>query len=130
MVASSFCHDRKSAFIDSYRFLVFLCFQLLSLNQRVCSVKPQMQIHHCSQFVIVLNLRVVRVQGQQPEPRLQTANIAQYFYVRNALLSFLVIAHLTKYQFWVLNRVREPEIMGKENFFGLRQNLLVENGLQ
>ena len=30
----------------------------------------------------------LKVPGQRPEPRLQVANIAQYFYFRNILLKF------------------------------------------
>ena len=74
----------------SYRFLLFPFFQL-SLNQRVCTCGAKVsnlkeQTHHCFQFVIVLNPRAVGVPGQQLEPRLQVANIAQYFYFRNTLL--------------------------------------------
>ena len=70
-----------------YRFLVFSHLQL-SLNLRVCSVKPERYefTKHCFQFVIVLKLRVVGLLGQQPEPRLQEASIVQYFYFRNTLL--------------------------------------------
>ena len=65
----------------SYRFLVFPFFKL-SLNQRVRSAKvsnPKEQTNHCFQFVIVLNRWVVGVPGQQPEPHVQVANIAQHY---------------------------------------------------
>ena len=42
------------------------------------------------QFVIVLSLQVVGVPGQQPEPRLQAENIAQYFIY--TLLDFKILS--------------------------------------
>ena len=36
----------------------------------------KIQTHHCFQFVVVLNPRVLGVPGKQPEPCLQVENIA------------------------------------------------------
>ena len=66
----------------SYRFLVFLFFQL-RLNQRVRGVEvsspidtnsPLLPVCHCFES------SGVGVQGQQPEPHLQVASIVQYPY--------------------------------------------------
>ena len=59
----------------------------LSLNHAVrivSNMKDTNFTKHCFQFVIVLNLWVVGVLGQQPEPRFQETNLAQYFYFRNS----------------------------------------------
>ena len=72
----------------SDRFLI-LSYSQLSFNQSMCSDQSMCSVkqkrYHCFQFAVVLNLRVVGVPEQQLDSRLQAANIAQYFYFRNAL---------------------------------------------
>ena len=52
-------------------------------------VKPERLNSSVLQFVLVLNLSVLRVPKQQLEPRLQVANIVQYSYCWNTLLASL-----------------------------------------